>query len=96
MIGGQYQNYILIIHTYIHPHSTYRHGFVTCPLWSEEVEILDVFSEGFDILVDCIWCHTPNLHQPVVLDEYCVTGQVAVDYWGVATEEKFLSFGQTS
>ena len=76
--------------------STYRLRFVTCPLWSEEVEILDVFSEGFDILVDCIWCNTPNLHQPVVLDEYCVTGQVTVDYWGVATEEKFLSFGQTS
>merc|ERR1719285_810549 len=35
---------------------------------------------GFDILVDRIRCHTPNLYQPVVLDEYCVTGQVAMDY----------------
>ena len=50
------------------------------------MEVLDVFSEGFDILVDRVRCHAPNLHQPVVLDEYCVTCQVAVDYWGVATE----------
>ena len=56
------------------------------------MKVLDVFSEGFDILVDCIRCHTPNLHQPVVLDENCVTGQVAVDYWGVATERKLISY----
>ena len=59
------------------------------------MEVLDVFSEGFDILVDCIWSHTPNLNQPVVLDEYRVTGQVAVDYWGVATEEKSCYFGHS-
>ena len=59
------------------------------------MEVLDVFSEGFDILVDRIWCHTPNLHQPVVLDEDCVTGQVAVDDWGVTTGEKSCYFGRT-
>ena len=58
------------------------------------MEVLDIFSEGFDILVNCIRCHAPNLHQPVVLDEYCVAGQVAMDYWGVATEKMFSLFGQ--
>ena len=70
--------------------------FVTCPLWCEKVEVLDVLSEGFYILVNRIWCHAPNLHQSVVLDEYRVTGQVAVDYWGVATEEGETNlFGHT-
>ena len=58
--------------------------FVTCPLWSQKVEVLYVFSEGFDILVNCIWSHASNLDQAVVLDEYCVAGQVAVDDRGVA------------
>jgi hypothetical protein len=41
------------------------------------VEILDILPEGFHILVNGVGRHTPNLHQPVVLDEYCVAGQVA-------------------
>ena len=49
------------------------------------MEVLYVFSEGFDILVNCIWSHASNLDQAVVLDEYCVAGQVAMDDRGVAT-----------
>lgn len=51
------------------------------------MEVLYVFSEGFDILVNCIWSHASNLDQAVVLDEYCVAGQVAVDDWRVTAEE---------
>ena len=55
------------------------------------MEVLYVFSEGFDILVNCIWSHASNLDQAVVLDEYCVAGQVAVDDRGVATEGVVLN-----
>ena len=34
---------------------------VTCPLWCQEVEVLNFLFEGFDILVDRIWRYTPNL-----------------------------------
>ena len=63
---------------------------VTCPLWCQEVEVLNFLFEGFDILVDRIWRYTPNLDQPIMLDEYCFTGQVAVDDWRVTAEEILL------
>ena len=53
----------------------------TCPLWCQEVEVLDVLPESLHILVDCVRRHAANLHQSVVLDEDCVAGQIAVDYW---------------
>ena len=45
------------------------------------MEILDVLPEGLDILVDGVRGHTPNLDEPVVLDEDCVASQIAVNYW---------------
>ena len=38
-----------------------RVDLVTCPLWCQEVEVLNFLFEGFDILVDRIWRYTPNL-----------------------------------
>lgn len=43
------------------------------------MKVFDVFSEGFDILMDGIGCDTSNLDQTVVLDEDGVTCQVTMN-----------------
>ena len=53
----------------------------TCPLWCQEVEVLNILPESLHILVDCIRRHAANLDQSVVLDEDGVAGQIAVDDW---------------
>ena len=52
---------------------------LTCPLWCQEVKVLDVLSEGLDVLMDGVWCDAPNLDEAVVLDEDGVAGKIAVD-----------------
>ena len=52
---------------------------LTCPFWSQKVEILNIFSECFNIFVNSIRGHTANLDQAIMLDEDGVTGQVPMD-----------------
>ena len=56
------------------------------------MEVLDVLPEGLDVLVDCVRRHTANLDQSIVLDEDCVAGQIAVDYWLLDRNIKFRPF----
>jgi hypothetical protein len=64
---------------------------LTCPFWSDKVEILDVLPEGLDVLVYGVGGHAANLHQPIVLDEYCVAGQVPYTH---QKKDTFQSFKQ--
>ena len=63
----------------------------TCPLWCEEVEVLNILPKSLHILVDCVRRHTANLDQSVVLDEDGVAGQIAVDDWFLSKNINFTS-----
>lgn len=48
------------------------------------MQIPDVVATRFDILVYDIWRNGSDFDETVVLDEDCVTGQIAMDDWRVA------------
>ena len=66
----------------------------TCPLWCQEVEVLNILPESLHILVDCIRRHAANLDQSVVLDEDGVAGQIAVDDWLLKRNRKVRTWSE--
>ena len=43
------------------------------------MKVLEVFTIGFDILVDCVRSNAADLDKAIVLDEDGVTGEVAMN-----------------
>ena len=56
------------------------------------MKVLDVLSEGLDVLVDGVWRHTPDLDEPIVLDEDGVACEIAV-YDGLLGESNLQMSG---
>ena len=72
--------------------ASYTRLTLTCPLRCDEVKVLDVLSEGLDVLVDGVRRHTPDLDEPIVLDEDGVAGEIAV-YDGLLGESHLQMSG---
>lgn len=43
------------------------------------MHVAHIFTARFDVMVNGVGRHTANLHQTIVLDEDCITGEVSVD-----------------
>lgn len=45
------------------------------------MHVAHVLAARLHVMVYGVRCNAANLHEPVVLNKYCITGEVAMDYW---------------
>ena len=56
-------------------------GASRCVLESEVVKVFDVVPAGLNVLVNNVGRDGADFHKTVMLDENCVTRQIAMDDW---------------